>query len=273
MKSNPNPNPFDEALTLEPLAEGRYQGHTHPAFANMVGPYGGVSAAQVLQAVLLHPQRLGDPVSLTVNFCAALADGPFQVRAKPVRTNRSTQHWTVSVCQGDDPVLTATALTALRRDTWSAEEHTAPAVPAPQAVPQRSGAMRVEWLQRYEMRLLDQALPSVWDGSDQGHSRTRLWVRDQPPRPLDFASLTALADVFTPRIWHRRARLVPLGTVSLTVYYHASAAQLAATGEGYLLGQAQGQGFGRGYFDQSAQLWNEGGTLLATTHQVVYFKE
>ena len=32
--------------------------------------------------------------------------------------------------------------------------------------------------------------------SDHGISRTRLWMRDQPPRPLDFASLTALADVF-----------------------------------------------------------------------------
>ena len=25
-------------------------------------------------------------------------------------------------------------------------------------------------------------------------------------------------------------------------------------------------------FDQTAQLWSEAGTLLATTHQVVYFK-
>ncbi len=40
-----------------------------------------------------------------------------------------------------------------------------------------------------------------------------------------------------------------------------------------MLGQAQAQGFFGGYFDQTAQLWSEGGELLATTHQVVYFKE
>ena len=78
--------------------------------------------------------------------------------------------------------------------------------------------------------------------------------------------------MFFPRIWRRRATLVPIGTVSMTVYFHADAALLAATGTGYLLGQAQAQAFRNGYFDQTAQLWNEAGDLLATTHQVVYYK-
>ncbi|NTV86164.1 MAG: thioesterase family protein, partial [Burkholderiaceae bacterium] len=40
-----------------------------------------------------------------------------------------------------------------------------------------------------------------------------------------------------------------------------------------LLGQARAQSFFNGFFDQSAELWNEAGVLLATTHQIVYFKE
>ncbi|NBO20339.1 MAG: thioesterase family protein, partial [Proteobacteria bacterium] len=42
---------------------------------------------------------------------------------------------------------------------------------------------------------------------------------------------------------------------------------------GYLLAQARGQVFRDGFFDQSGYLWNEAGTMLATTHQLVYFKE
>jgi hypothetical protein len=42
---------------------------------------------------------------------------------------------------------------------------------------------------------------------------------------------------------------------------------------GLLLGQARAQSFFNGFFDQSAELWNEAGDLLATTHQIVYFKE
>jgi len=63
------------------------------------------------------------------------------------------------------------------------------------------------------------------------------------------------------------------GTVSLTTYFHAGDAELRATGSGYLLGQARGQEFRNGFFDQSAQLWNEAGTLLCTSHQIVYYKE
>ena len=264
---------FDEAIALKPQPDGSFTGHTSPAYANMVGPFGGVTAAQALNAVLQHPQRLGEPVSLTVNFCAALADGPFAVTARPARTNRSTQHWVIEMTQGGATVLTATAFTATRRDTWSAGEHVRPAVPVPADVPAPTAGGRVEWINRYEMRFVDGGFPAAWDGTDHGVSRTQLWLRDNPPRALDFASLAALADVFFPRIWRRRATLVPIGTVSMTVYFHADAAQLAATGTGYLLGQAQAQAFRNGYFDQTAQLWNEAGELLATTHQVVYYKE
>ena len=263
---------FDAAIALQPRDDGGFTGNTHPAWANMIGPYGGITAAQCLQSVLQHPQRLGDPVALTVNYAAALADGSFTLRPRAVRTNRSTQHWMVEMLQGDAVVATATVFTAVRRETWSGDEARMPAVPRPLDTP-RTPRHGVEWLQRYEMRFLEGAIPAKWDDREQAGSLTRLWVRDEPPRPLDFASLTAMADVFFPRVWLRRARLVPIGTVSMTVYYHRDAGGLAATADGHLLVQAQGQGFGGGYFDHAGQIWDASGTLLATTHQVVYYKE
>ena len=93
------------------------------------------------------------------------------------------------------------------------------------------------------------------------------------PRPLDFASLAALCDVFFPRVWLRRARIVPAGTVSFTVYFHADSAQLAAQGSAHVLGQADAQALRNGFFDQTAQIWDTQGQLLATSHQIVYYKE
>lgn len=268
-----NAHPFDSAVALQLQADGSFLGHTSAAYANMVGPFGGITAAQALNAVCQHPQRLGDPISLTVNFAAALADGPFTVYARPARTNRSTQHWLIEMFQNGETVLTGTAFFGLRRETWGADEHNMPDVTPAAEMTRADGPARVEWVRRYEMRFLEGALPVEWHGSDLGSSRTRLWLRDDPPRPLDFVSLTALSDVFFPRLWRRRPRLVPIGTVSMTVYYHADAALLQSTGSGYLLGQTQAQAFRNGYFDQTAQLWNEEGHLLVTTHQVVYFKE
>lgn len=273
-------HPLDQALRLQPdaAAQDRYHGQTHPGYWNMVGPFGGITAATMLQAVLQHPRRLGEPVALTVNYAGALVAGPFVVHARPVRSNRSTQHWMLSMEQpGADGaptlVTTATAVTALRRTTWGADELEMPAVPPPpggQTVAPPEFA--VQWLARYQLHPVCGAIPSVWDGS-ASPSLTQLWLRDAPERPLDFCALAALADVFYPRLWLRRARLVATGTVSLSVYFHAGSAQLHETGSGHLLGQARGQVFRNGFFDQSAQLWNAAGCLLATSHQIVYYKE
>ncbi len=272
-------HPLDEALALAVDAPGRYTGHSTPAYWNMVGPYGGLTAATMLAAVLRHPEALGEPVALTVNFAAAVAEGPFTVEAVPVRTNRSTQHWTVTVLQAEQAggpaqvTTTATVLMAARRETWSAADTPMPdGVPAPAQCEHVAPIFPVQWLQRYEMRPVRGMLPTQWEGQE-ADSLSQLWMRDAPARALDFPALAALADVFFPRIWRRRARRVPAGTVSMTVYFHAGAELLAQTGSGYLLGQARAQEFRNGFFDQSAQLWNEAGQLLATTHQIVYYKE
>lgn len=264
---------FDTGIALTALEVGRFAGHTTPAYANMVGPFGGITAAQAMHAVMLHPDRLGEPVAFTVNFAAALADGPFTVNARPARSNRSTQHWLIEFFQAGQTVLTATAVTALRRDTFSVAELEMPHVPAPADVPLIEAKAPMEWVRRYEMRYLAGSMPRLWDGTDSGSSLSQLWVRDADLRALDFCSLTALADVFFPRVYVRRPLRVPIGTVTMTVYFHANSGQLSRTGSGYLLGQARAQAFHNGFFDQTAQMWNEAGELLVTSHQLVYFKE
>lgn len=273
------PHPFDQALALAPQGEHRFAGQPHPGYANFAGPYGGMTAAQVLQAVLMHPARLGEPVALTVNYGAALRDAPFFIDARPARTNRSTQHWLITLTQpgesgAPETMITATAVTGVRRRTWGTVDAAMPAdVPRPRDVARLEAPSFVRWLERYEFRPVSGGFPTRWDGGDSGGSVTRIWVRDAPARPLDFASLTALSDTFYPRLWLRRATMTPIATVSLTTYFHAGAAELAATGDGYVLGQARAQAFFNGYHDQSGALWNECGQLLATTHQIVYFKE
>jgi hypothetical protein len=270
---------FDEALKL--TAAGGDQPHTSagstsPAYWNMVGPYGGITAAVLVQAINNHPARLGDITLLTVNYASGVAAGGFHITATPVRTNRSTQHWVLSLEQiGADGlpgvVITATAMTALRRETWHLNDLPMPPVPAPADLPRRDMSGAMEWLNRYDMRFVQGAIPDVWDGGGH-HSLTQVWVRDEQPRALDFASLAAMSDVFYPRVWLRRATRVPAGTVSMTIYFHASAQQLADNGASFLLAQGQGQAYRHGFFDQSAQLWAQDGTLLVTSHQLVYFK-
>ncbi|WP_193047551.1 acyl-CoA thioesterase [Mycolicibacterium baixiangningiae] len=265
-------HPFDEAIELEPVGEsGVLRGRTRPDWANMVGPFGGMTAAVMLRAVEVQPERIGEPVSLTVNFAAPVADGPFDIAVKTVRTNRTNQHWLVELWQ--DGVLTtnATAVFGLRRDTWSDTEHAVPTVPAPDAIDETGLPDMIVWARNYEMRYVEGAAPGV-GAEPEPSSVTTLWARDRRGRALDFPSLAAMSDIFYPRVFLRRGAMSPAGTISLTTYFHADSRALGVVGGDFVLARARANRFTRGYFDQSAELWSSTGELLVTTHQLAYFK-
>jgi acyl-CoA thioesterase len=263
---------FDAALTLQPLAEGRWQGRSHPDWANVVGPFGGITAAQLLHAACIDPRRLGEPLALTVNYAGAVGDGEFEIEAAPVRSNRSTQHWTMTQVQGGQVCCTACAVFAVRRPTWSAPELAMPLVPPASQVALEDSRTPVAWPRRYEFRFVEGGWPDFRSPRELPDSRTVLWVRDEPPRPLDAQALAAIADVFYPRVFRRRQRVTPAGTVSLTTYFHAESVALASQGNRPLLAVAHGRRFTQGFYDQSAELWSDDGHLLASSHQVVYYK-
>lgn len=270
---NPDMHPLDEATRLEPLGAGLYRGETSPAYANMVGPFGGVIAAKLLNAVLLHPERLGEPVAFTVNYAGPIADGEFTLEARAARTNRSTQHWLIELKQNGLLATTATGVTAKRRETWSALEARRPDVPPAGELRRFPSVGRPAWIERYDLRFVKGESDFSRTGVPSEDSESVLWARDDPPRPLDFVSLVALSDVFFPRLFVRRPVFVPIGTVSFTTYFHADSALLAANGDAPILGVARAQQFRNGYFDHSAELWGAHGALLATSHQIVYYKE
>eukprot|EP01036_Dinobryon_divergens_P037354 gene37354-48854_t len=93
-------HPFDHAMQLLPgEAAHSFAGASSRDYWNMVGPFGGYTAALAVQAVMQHPALLGEPVALTVNYAGATTQGPFTVTATPARTNRSTQHWVIALSQ------------------------------------------------------------------------------------------------------------------------------------------------------------------------------
>jgi len=264
-------HPFDEAITFDSAEPGRLRGKTSTDWANMVGPFGGLTAAALLRAVENHPDRIGEPIALTVNFAAPIADGAFDITTTAVRTNRTNQHWLMELSQDDAVTTNATAVFGLRRDTWSQTERPSVTVPGPEEIAPTGLPDVIVWARNYDMRFVEGAIPGR-DAEPAPSSTTTLWARDRLGRPLDFASLTALSDVFYPRIFLRRGRASPAGTISLTTYFHADATELAAVGDDFVLCRAHANRFSRGYFDQSAEIWSRAGELLVTTHQLVYFK-
>ncbi len=117
---------FDDATRVT-AGDSRWQGHTSPDYWAFVGPFGGATAATILRALIEHPQRAGDPLALTVNYCAPIAEGGFDLDVRLVKANRSSQHWCVELSQGNGEVATlATAVFAERRPSWSHQQAAMP---------------------------------------------------------------------------------------------------------------------------------------------------
>ncbi|MBL0151834.1 MAG: thioesterase family protein [Ideonella sp.] len=263
------------ATALNADADNHFTGHTSPAYANMVGHAGGITAATLLEsAICLHPARLGEPLALTVKYAGPVSVGAFRLHTVPVRTNKSTQHWRVDLEQGSAIAATATAVFAARRETWSATE-----IRVPRGRARRGAGEPVPRSRGLVPSIRDALHRRRHAGLPRGATRRRqrrttttsaLWVRDEPRSVLDFRLGRDLRRVHPARIFLRRQRPTPAGTVSMTIYFHAGAAQLAAQGHQPVLGRARAQRtFARATLTRRP-VWSTDRHLLATTQRVVY---
>src|SRR4030081_164301 len=266
------PHLFDDAIRVT-AGDSRWQGRTSAAYWAFVGPFGGAPAAPILRALIDHPQRSGDPLALTVNFCAPIAQGSFDLDVRLVKANRSTQHWCVELTQGGGDVATlATAVFAERRPSWSHQQAQFPqSPPFEQILPYPEVA--APWVKQYDFRFVEG--DPDFSGTAQAappNSFSKLWIGDRVPRKIDLLSLMAMSDAFFGRVFHAKRELVPFGTVSITTYFHVDASDLAAENISRVLAVADTKIFHKSYGDQNGELWSPSGRLLATTTQIAYFK-
>jgi len=265
------PHLFDEATRVT-ATDRRWQGSTSDDYWAFVGPFGGATAATILRALINHPQRTGDPLSLIVNYCAPIAQGIFDLDLRLVKANRSSQHWCVEISQGGGETATlATAVFAQRRPSWS---HQVAEFPGATPFEQTRSFPKIaaRWANQYDFRFIEGEPKIGVPKSAPDSTYSKLWISDQVPRRLDMLSLMAMSDAFFARIFHVRHEIVPFGTVSLTTYFHTDAEELTAENITHVLGVADGKIFHKSYGDQSAELWSPNGRLLATTTQIGYFK-
>jgi acyl-CoA thioesterase len=266
------PHLFDEATRVS-AGDSRWQGRTSDDYWAFVGPFGGATAATILRALIDHPQRTGDPLALTVNYCAPIAQGPFDLDVRLVKANRSSQHWCVELSQGGGEVATlATAVFAERRPSWAHQVAAFPgAKPFEETLPYPNIA--ASWANQYDFRFVEGELRIGTAKQDTpASSYSKVWIGDRAPRKLDMLSLMAMSDAFFGRVFHARREMVPFGTVSLTTYFHTDAEALAAENITRVLAVADAKIYHKSYGDQTGELWSPNGRLLATTTQIAYFK-
>jgi acyl-CoA thioesterase len=268
-------HPFDRAIAIRPDSGGAFRAEARTDYWAFVGQFGGVTAATCLNALLRHPDAAGQPVALTVNFAAPIQQGALRLSLRRVRASRSTQHWSIEIHQGDDPDprTTATAVLAERRESWRHQPATPPSMPPPESLRELALPDTVPWVGRYRF-WFESGAPVRADQplSPPGTARSCYWLEDAVEREVDVRSLASMADTFFGRIFQVRGQVVPFGTVSLTTYFHSEPEELRSLAARRVIARADARRFHRSYSDQSGELWSSDGRLLATSHQVAYFK-
>ncbi|WP_151952807.1 acyl-CoA thioesterase [Brevibacterium sp. Marseille-P9724] len=265
-------HPLDEAIRFTVIRSddsgGVLRAATHPAYNNMVGPFGGITAAQLLAAVQQHPAAQGGAAAQTLNYTLPVEYGEFDIHLELVRTNKSNQHWNVRITQGESTPVTGSVVFTSERDTFAHQEARLPQVPGPEECEAAPPVNDLRWLDNYEFRFARGAYEL---GREHGDSESVYWLRHAPSRHWDAVALASAADSFFPRIFLRTGKPHPAATISLTTYFLGTPEDYASAGE-YLLCQGRAQRFGGGTADQSARLFSSAGNLLVSTHQLTYFR-
>jgi hypothetical protein len=266
--------PPDASLPLTAVAPGRWRTTAGPEWANPTGTlWGGYAVGLCVRALEAEPQAVGEALSLTLTYAAAVPAGELDVRTRRLRQGGSIGVWEVEMLPaGSDLVGVHGVVTMAKRPPTPPYAFlTMPAdAPDPDSLPtQDLGAMawRPGWAATFDRRFVDGFPPEPGHGS-----RTLAWVRSQCG-PLDRALLGMLTDMSPPRAFYALGRNVRTTTLSLSAYLYATAEDLAAVGEDFILIECDGSVGAHGASGERSSYWSRDGKLLATSEQLVWYRE
>lgn len=229
--------------------------------------FGGWTAAVLLKSVLIDPRVQGEPSGLNVTYVnRVVPKSDLIIRAQALGGGRSVIMWRAELFAEDGGAPLAAAhvvLTNKRATSADFTEFKRPEAPEPETLamihpPAAFG-------RRIDMRAW--RLPF---GNEDSYYAT--WLRERTGHPVDHVLLAYLSDAYPPRIMGRSAGPKPSSTLTLTANFFATAAELAAIGDDFILNEAVGTRAEASLAGSQLRMWSRSGALLATSEQLCWFR-
>ena len=259
---------FEQSLRLRTSGNG-WACHATPDYEMMGRMFGGWTAAVTLKAVLASAAAERMPAALTVSFVDEVRPGSeLLITPRLIGTGRSVQHWSADVRADDEDrtVARAAVVLAERRPSQGHLEPEMPSVPDPTddleaLVPPGAAGSQMSCF-------------AVSGNPPFGRLNTKSlsWLREKSGRPVDHLQLAFLSDLKAPRsfYWHEGPH--PTSTLTLSVYFLATAAELSLVGDDFVLSEAIGTRGAESLSGERLRLWSRDGTLLATSEQLCWYR-
>lgn len=261
------------SMVLTAAGPGRWNTHAGPEWRNPGGGlWGGYAIGLAVRVMEAEPEAVGEPLSITLTYAAALPSGDLLVRTRRLRQGGSIGVWEVEVCIAATGEVGVHAIVTMARrpDTPAFAFASMPAAPAPETLPSPDtmpGGSEHFGAQAFERRSAEGFPPKP--GPD---SRSLAWVRSRRG-PWDKALLGMVTDNSAPRAFYALGMSVSTTTLSLTVYLHATSDELATIGDDYILIECEGRVGAGGASDERSSYWSRDGKLLATSEQLAWYRE
>jgi acyl-coenzyme A thioesterase PaaI-like protein len=259
-------------IPLTSVSPGRWTTQASPQWSNPGGGlWGGYAIGLAIRVLESEPEAVGEALSLTLTYAAALPSGPLDIRTRRLRQGGAVGVWEVEILPGGSEQVGVHAMVTMARrpGTPPFEFATMPQAPDPLSLPEITFG---EPSQHYGASAFERRTLEGFPPQAGTSSRSLAWVRSRRG-PFDKALLGMVTDHSAPRAMYALGRGVNTTTLSLTVYLHATAEELAEVGEDFILVECEGRVGSRGASDERSSYWSRGGKLLATSEQLAWYRE
>jgi acyl-CoA thioesterase len=263
------PGDLEHALELSRLADGLWRAYADPNYEASNGMFGGWTAAVALRAVSDSAADAATPSALTINFVDKVDPGTdVRIHVRRVGASRSVSHWLSEMkSQGDHRTLAyASVVLAERRESDGHVDVKMPDAPDPDTL----GVFHPPTGPHGERTIQRPITGFPTHGRTDTHSTS--WVRELSGRAVDQLQLAYLSDHRAPRSWFWSDGPRLSATLTLSVYFHATAQELAAVGDDDLLSEAFGTRGAQSTSEEHLRLWSRQGALLATSVQMAWYR-
>lgn len=259
------------SIALTPVASGQWRTTAGAEWSNPRGGlWGGWAIGVCVRVLEAEPEATGEPLSLTLTYAAALPAGDIEVRTRRVRQGRSIGVWEIELAVAGSGEIGVHAMMtmAVRPETPAFAFAEIPRAPAPEGIGATLSPISSQHPSQtlFDRRMVDPSRPRI-----PGDSCTLTWVRAREA-PFDAAILGMLCDSSPPPMMSALKGITLSTTLSLTVYFHATAAELAEVGDDFVLVEYDGRVGGHGASDERSSYWRRDGKLLATSEQLAWYR-
>jgi hypothetical protein len=259
-------------MPLTAAGKGRWRTVAGEEWSNPGGGlWGGYAIGLCIRVLESEPDKVGEALSLTVTYAAALPAGELDIRTRRLRQGGSIGFWEVEVLPiGSEQVGVHAVVTMARRPTTPPFSFaTMPDAPDPESLP--SWDVPGQSL-RYGSSAFERRSVEGFPPTPSGNSHSLAWVRSRH-EPMTKALLGMATDHSPPRAFYALGMNVMTTTLTLNAYLHATEEELAAVGSDYILVECEGRVGGSGSSDEHSRYWSRDGKLLATSEQLAWYRE